>query len=400
MNIGISLYDLQNSIKECVGENFPQYYWVRGEVSAIKANYSGHCYIDLIDKGESESDIRAKGHAIVWASKWRVLNPYFQTTTGSPISAGMNILVKVQPQFSELYGLSLIISDIDPSYTIGEAELQRREVIKRLREEGMFDMNTTLSLPPLPRRFAVISSESAAGYRDFQKHLHLNEYGYKFTTKLYSAPMQGGAAPAGIVEALEEIIEDYYNEGEKFDAVLIIRGGGSATDLACFDDYHLCANIAQFPLPIMVAVGHDQDHHIADMVACVSVKTPTALANFLIDIFATEDAMLSSLATRITLSMNNKFADAKRGLDSIKLMIEHRVSSFYREKNATIALLEQRITKGDPSNLLKGGYCVSEVEGRRITSALEVKPDVELNVVFEDGVVECKVEKVSCRKVL
>ena len=174
MNEGISLYDLQKRIKRCLEEGFPRQYWVKAEVSAIKANYSGHCYIDLIDKGDSEGDIRAKGHAVIWSSSWRVLRPYFVSATGSEISAGMSILVKAQVQYSELYGLSLIVYDIDPSFTVGEAELRRREVIKRLKDEGMFEMNSTLELPALPRNFAVISSETAAGYRDFMRHLHEN----------------------------------------------------------------------------------------------------------------------------------------------------------------------------------------------------------------------------------
>lgn len=397
MNEGISLYDLQKRIKRCLEEGFPRQYWVKAEVSAIKANYSGHCYMDLIDKGDSEGDIRAKGHAVIWSSSWRVLRPYFVSTTGSEISAGMSILVKAQVQYSELYGLSLIVYDIDPSFTVGEAELRRREVIKRLKDEGMFEMNSTLELPALPRNFAVISSETAAGYRDFMRHLHENEYHFTFYTKLYSAPMQGSGAPAGIIGALESVLEDVESGTERFDAVLILRGGGSATDLACFDDYDLCANVAQFPLPVMVAVGHDQDYHICDMVSCISVKTPTALADYLLDIFASEDAMIASLASRLALAMNHKFASAGNRLDSLRQRLEHSLRNVYIARGNRLALFEQRVMKGDPSVLLGGGYCVAEVDGKRVSSVEQVQCGSVVKLVLKDGEVDCRVEEVVKR---
>lgn len=398
MNDGISLYDLQRRVKGCLESGFPHYYWVKGEISSIKSNYSGHCYIDLIDKGDSDKDIRAKGHAIIWSSSWKVLRPYFLNSTGKDLETGMMILVKAQVQYSELYGLSLIVYDIDPSYSIGEAELRRRAVIQKLKNEGMFDMNTTLKIPSLPRRFAVISSRTAAGYRDFERHLHENEYGFRFYTKLYSAPMQGGAAPEGIIQALESVMGDVDSGAESYDAVLILRGGGSNVDLACFDDYDLCANVAQFPLPVMVAVGHDQDYHICDMVACVSVKTPTALADYLLEIFASEDAMLSSLATRLSLALNNKFASAKGELQTARQLLEAKVTGVLAQKGGYLDLLEQRVIKGDPALLLEGGYCVAEVQGRRLTSVEQVVGGSRLELVLRDGVLECSVERVISGK--
>lgn len=394
MNEGITLYDLQKRVKGCLESGFPHSYWVKGEISAVKTNYSGHCYIDLIDKDDSGADVRAKGYAIVWSSSWKVLRPYFVGATGRELSVGMNILVKAQVQYSELYGLSLIVYDIDPSFTVGEAELRRREVINRLREEGMFDMNSTLELPALPRSFAVISSETAAGYRDFMKHLHENSFGFKFHTKLYSAPMQGGAAPAGIVEALDGVMEDVEGGAESFDAVLILRGGGSAVDLSCFDDYDLCANVAQFPLPVMVAVGHDQDYHICDMVASTSVKTPTALADFILDIFAQEEAMLSSLSSRLAMALNNKFSVENSRLQVLHRSLVHKLERFFVVRANTLDLLEQRIKKGDPANLMKGGYCVAESEGKRVTSVADVSCGDRLCLVLKDGEVVCNVEQI------
>lgn len=394
MNEGISLYELNKRVKQCLEGGFPRYYWVRAEVSAIKANYSGHCYIDLIDKEDSESDIRAKGHAVIWSSSWRVLRPHFFNSTGSELCAGMQILVKAQVQFSELYGLSLIVYDIDPSYSVGEAEVRRREVIRRLKEEGMFEMNTTLELPPLPRRFAVISSETAAGYRDFMRHLHENEYGFRFYTRLYTSPMQGGGAPEGMVQALEQIASDVESGGERFDAVLILRGGGSVTDLACFDDYDLCLNVAQFPLPVMVAVGHDQDYHICDMVACVSVKTPTALADYILEVFIAEQAMLSSIASRLALALNNKFSAAEAGLKGLQQRLENGIWRRFSTQSGRLDLLEQRVRKGDPANLMESGYCVAECGGKRVVSVEQTAPGDPLRLILKDGQVDCRVERV------
>lgn len=397
MNEGITLYDLQKRVKGCLESGFPHSYWVKGEISAVKTNYSGHCYIDLIDKDDSGADVRAKGHAIVWNSSWKVLRPYFVGATGRELSVGMNVLVKAQVQYSELYGLSLIVYDIDPSFTVGEAELRRREVINRLREEGMFDMNSTLELPALPRSFAVVSSETAAGYRDFMKHLHENSFGFKFHTKLYSAPMQGGAAPAGIVEALDGVMEDVEGGTESFDAVLILRGGGSAVDLSCFDDYDLCANVAQFPLPVMVAVGHDQDYHICDMVASTSVKTPTALADFILDIFAQEEAMLSSLSSRLAMALNNKFSVENSRLQVLHRSLVHKLEHFFVVRANTLDLLEQRVNRGDPATLLQGGYCVAEVGGERVVSVRQVQCGSKLNLLLKDGCLECRVEHMECK---
>lgn len=397
MNDGLSLYELQKRIKGCLEEHFSHFFWIRAEVSSVKTHFSGHCYLELIDKGDSETDIRAKAKGVVWSSSWRVLRKYFVSSTGSDLAEGMSILVKAQVQYTELYGLNLVIYDIDPSFSVGEAELRRRKVMERLRQEGMFEMNRNIGLPPLPKRFAVISSESAAGYRDFLKHLYENEYRYSFYTRLYPAPMQGGTAPDGIVSALEQINRDVEDGAERFDAVLIVRGGGSSIDLACFDDYDLCANVAQFPLPVMVAVGHDQDYHICDMVASVSVKTPTALADYLLEIFMDEDAMLSSLASRLVLAMGNKFAAAGSGLDGLRQRLEHSLRNIFIAKGNSLALYEQRVVKGDPSVLLKAGYCVAEISGKRMNSIAQAQCGERVRLIFKDGELECRVEEIIKR---
>jgi exodeoxyribonuclease VII large subunit len=273
-----TLYQLQSDISEVLAEAFTDSIWVRSEVSECSVNRSGHCYLTLVEKEEESGRLLAKCSAVIWAQTYRILSAHFRSVTGSDIVAGMNVLLKVQVNYNELYGLSLNVRDIDPSFTVGNLELERQKTIAHLSEQGMMELNSSLELPTLPRRLAVISAESAAGYRDFIQHLHGNAYGFAFATTLFSAPMQGVEAPAGIIAALDTIAQ----RTAEFDAVLILRGGGSVMDLVCFDDYDLALNVAQFPLPVLTGIGHDKDYHVIDMVACHNLKTPTALADFLL----------------------------------------------------------------------------------------------------------------------
>ena len=351
----IGLYELQHRIQGALAEKFAGKYWVRAEVSECKANPAGHCYLTLVEKEEGDGALRAKASAIVWASAWRLVGPYFERETGSPLASGMKILVQAQVQYSELYGLSLIITDIDPTFTLGELEAARRQTLLRLEKEGMLDLNAQLSLPALPRRFAVITSETAAGWRDFRHHLHDNEYGFKFTTVLFQATMQGSDAPTSIIEAMDAVAA----REQEFDALLILRGGGGASDLVCFDDYELAVNVAQFPLPVLTGIGHDHDHHIIDDVAHTCVKTPTALADYLIDLFASADYELSSLAQRLRLALESKVSRSEAQLEAQLL----------------------RIRSG--SLILRGGV--------RVTRAADFQPGDRLSALFGDGTVEATV---------
>lgn len=372
MNEGISLYDLQKRIKESINDSFTHQYWVRCEISAIKTNYSGHCYLDLVDNDPQKSGIRAKVSAIIWSSSWKIIKPYFESSTGYSLTEGMNILVKVLVQYSELYGLSLIISEIDPSFSVGEMEIKRQQIILKLRQEGMLDMNRGLEINPLPRRFAVISSEMAAGYRDFMKHLHENEYGFSFYTRLFASPMQGVAAPEGIISALDTILEISESLEDSFDAVLILRGGGSSVDLSCFDDYDLAVSIAQFPIPVFTAIGHDQDYHICDMVSFNNLKTPTALADYFVDIFIDEDSQITSIATRLSLAVSNKLAFEQNRL----------------------RLLEQRVLRGNPLSLIENGYCIVESGEKRVDSVDLLAEGDTVRITMKGGSAECAVNKI------
>jgi len=361
----MTLSALQEQIKESIERRFTGKYWITAEISEIKNHYAGHCYLDLIDKNPDEESVTAKAQAIIWANNYRMLRPFFETTAGSPLSKGMHVLIYVQVQFSALYGLSLVILDIDPAFTVGELELLRQQTLKRLKSEGMFDMNTSLQLPPLPRRLAVISSEQAAGYRDFFKHIHENEFGFRFVTELFPAPMQGILAPEGIIGAMDEVAARL----DEFDLLLILRGGGSAHDLACFDDYDLAANIAQFPIPVLVGVGHDHDYHIADMVAHTSVKTPTALAAFIIDIFAAEEQQVLYLLRRLTLAVQSRVMNER----------------------SRIQLLEQRVVSGNPLALLGKGYALLLKNGRRVMNSKEVEVGEMIGVMLKGGRLDCKI---------
>lgn len=270
----LTLLQLNELIKEALTGAFPSSVWVIAEVSELKENRNGHCYLELIEKQGAE--IVARTRATIWSYTYRMLKPYFETTTGQLFTSGIKILVQVSVEYHSAFGLSLNIKDIDPVYTVGDMAMQRREIISRLQNEGVFEMNKELELPLVPQKIAVISSATAAGYQDFMNQLDNNEFGFKFYTKLFQATMQGVETVPSIINALERIFqyEDF------FDAVVIIRGGGATADLSSFDNYDLAFNITQFPLPVITGIGHEKDDTIIDLVAHTRLKTPTAVAEF------------------------------------------------------------------------------------------------------------------------
>ena len=384
------LLDLQQKLKKGIECLFPKRIWVRAEVSAVKARNGGHCYLEL-----SQSDgagLVAKTSAVIWSSKYRFIAPYFESVTGSPISEGMVILVEVQVNFSELYGLSLVINDIDPEYSVGVKELERQKTIERLQKEGLMDLQSGLDLPALPYRLAVVSAEDAAGYRDFMRHLHENPYGFAFETVLYPALMQGAGCPASVIDALDRIMED----GGVFDAVLVLRGGGAKLDLACFDDYELAAVIAQYPLPVLTAIGHDQDHHVADMVAHTFVKTPTALADFFLSIYEDEDARISALQTRIRIASTGRISVAESALEVLRTRIRSGFSMKITAMEAALQVLRSRIVSADPRRILERGYALAlDADGRVMKSVSGRSAGDKVSMMFADGRLDCRVEDVK-----
>jgi exodeoxyribonuclease VII large subunit len=273
----LTLLQLNELIKEALTGAFPTSVWVIAEVSELKENRNGHCYLELIEKQGAE--IVARTRATIWSYTYRMLKPYFETTTGQFFTSGIKILVQVSVEYHSAFGLSLNIKDIDPVYTVGDMAMQRKEIINRLQNEGVFEMNKELEWPLVPQKIAIISSVTAAGYQDFMNQLDNNEFGFKFYSKLFQATMQGVETVPSIINALERIFqyEDF------FDAVVIIRGGGATADLSSFDNYDLAFNITQFPLPVITGIGHEKDDTIIDLIAHTRLKTPTAVAEFFIN---------------------------------------------------------------------------------------------------------------------
>lgn len=278
MDQQLTLFELQGRVKGCLDDTFSMPVWVKAEISEMTVNRSGHCYLDLVETEKGSDQVIARCRATIWSYTFRMLRPYFETTSGQTFGEGLKVLLQAKIEYHEVYGFSLNIRDIDPVYTLGDLARQRREIIRRLQEDGVFEMNKELELPLVPQRLAVISSSTAAGLQDFLDQLHNNPHQFVFYTKLFPAVMQGSEAPRSIMNALGRI----YEYEDLFDAVVIIRGGGAQLDLACFDHYELASHVAQFPLPVITGIGHDKDDTVIDLVAHTRMKTPTAVAEFLI----------------------------------------------------------------------------------------------------------------------
>ena len=367
----IDLFTLQTEVRQSLESSFPARVWVRAEVSAVKVRGGGHCYLELSQS--DESGLVAKASAIIWASRYRVLGPYFESVAGSPLQPGITVVLRVQVNYSQLYGLSLIVDDIDASCTLGEKEKERLATIERLKKEGLLDRQKSLEMTALPYRLAVVSAPDAAGYRDFERHLKGNAYGFVLETVLYEAVMQGASAPESISDALKAAA----SAEKPFDAVLVLRGGGSNLDLSCFDDYRLASAIATCPVPILTAVGHDQDFHICDMVAWRYVKTPTALADTFIEIYADEDQYISSFAGRLKTAFLNK----------ISLM------------GSRVDVLESRIAGADPRRILSRGYALVVDDGGVVMkNAAGHSAGDNVKVMFADGTLDCRVTGIQLKQ--
>ena len=388
----IDLFELQMRLKQGVESLFPKRVWIKAEVSAVKARSGGHCYLELSQSGPQ--GLVAKASAIIWSSKFRFIAPYFESVTGSPIREGMVILAEVQVNCSELYGLSLIINDVDPEYSLGLKELERQRTIERLHKEGLMELQKGLRLPALPYRLAVISAEDAAGYRDFVRHLEENPYGFSVELTLFPALMQGTDCPRSIIEAMNAVMDG----GVEYDAVLILRGGGAKLDLACFDDYEMAAVIAQFPIPVLTAIGHDQDFHVCDMVAHEFVKTPTALADFILGIYEEEDERISSLQTRMRLAFSNKIYAAESALNMLQARIRGGFAMKIANMEAALAVIGARMAAADPRRIMERGYALAvDSRGVVVKGAAGHSAGDRLSVMFNDGTLDCTVDVVKMK---
>jgi exodeoxyribonuclease VII large subunit len=370
----LSLTELQLIIRDSLYIALPDMYWVIAEISEIKENYAGHCYMELIEKHPDEKNVRARAKAIIWSSRYRFLKSFFENITGESLKEGLKILVKTKVEYHELYGLSLVISDIDPAFTIGDMAMKRQQIINRLEQEGVFSMNKELEFPAVPQKIAIISSKNAAGYSDFINQLTGNSYGYVFYTALIETPMQGTETENGVISAFDKIAE---NSGI-FDVVVIIRGGGSQSDLSWFDSYNIAYYVTQFPLPVITGIGHDKDMSVTDMVANRSLKTPTAVADFLIDCVAEAENHLVEMSSEITDS-SRIIIEKNRNLVetfSIRLLPLARLMLSVIKDNLSGKIIE--IINTGKENTFRAGLTVANQESRLISDTTSFSSSKEL----------------------
>lgn len=456
----LTLTELTGMIGKALGESFPGKYWLIAEINEIRENVSGHCYLELVEKDPGGDNILARCRATIWAYTWRMLKPYFETSTSRSLEKGMMILVEVTVEFHELYGISLNIKDVDPVYTLGDLEKRRAEIIRQLEEEGIINMNKSLDFPILPSCIAVISSPVAAGYEDFIHQIENNRKNYRLEITLFPALMQGKNAGKSVTNALDAVFETE----DRFDVVIILRGGGSGTDLNCFNTYEIASHVAQFPIPVITGIGHERDHTVTGMVSHTDLKTPTAVAEFLIDWFGELDQILGNLGNRISkeatriLRHNREFLDsAGKNLPNIlknnlyrkyrhlnstgsilarsavnfihqnrhKLILEHSHFGFVlkncllrlknkqqefhkhlfpgstryliRKESERLELFNKSINLNDPQNIIKKGYTVTIRNGRVIKNAKDVSTGDMLETIFHDGRIHSKTIKIDTK---
>lgn len=452
----LSLYEMNNLVKEALKTCFPQRYWIHAELSEVHENPSGHCYLEFIEKTPRSGQIIAKARGMIWAATYRLLKPYFETNTGQRFASGIKVLVEVSPTFHEQYGYSLTVHNINPEYTLGDLALQRKRIIAQLTAEGIIDMNRELTWPTAPQRVAVISSPTAAGYGDFCNQLQHNPHGYQFYTVLFPAVMQGEQAEKSILNALSRL----YEYADLFDAAVIIRGGGATSELSCFDSYLLATHVAQFPLPVITGIGHERDDTVLDAVANTRVKTPTAAAEFLIgkaDEFtvslqllqkniltlcsnriqqerqkitmyqsdiprliqqrvALDTLRLERLQQNINLKVRNKIETERSRIMQLATLIpakvekrlveeKYRWGTLWRQTlNGSKRQIEQAkqqlenterlISASSPENILKRGYSVTLKNGKIVKSVQELKIGDQLSIWLGKGEITAQTQEI------
>jgi exodeoxyribonuclease VII large subunit len=365
-----------------VAETFPEAFWVKAEIRQYSVASAGHCYMTLSESrgGRQVAEIRS----IIWKWKFPTIAATFRQATGTDLKAGITVLVKVTLNFSELYGMSLYVEDIDPAFTLGEQALERKRAIERLTREGYMEMQKELCIPPIPYNLAIISSPTAAGLQDFLNHLKDNDYGFVFNPVLFDAAMQGDGASASVVAAFGRIAAAEEVAGRNFDAVLILRGGGSETDLACFDDYDMAVAIATCSSPVVTAIGHDKDHHIADMVANAYVKTPTALADLFINAYIAEDERIVALQERVEDGVRRRLDAQVEAVERLAGRVSRAVTGRFAAADRALQLLSSRISRGVLARSHAESTRLTEVRGR-ITRGLLAKSH-QLSKGLEDRV--------------
>ncbi|EKY03449.1 exodeoxyribonuclease VII, large subunit [Hoylesella saccharolytica F0055] len=412
MTKALTLYELNQMVHETITISMPDEYWVEAEISDIR-EVRGHCYMELIQKDEYGNTPLARASAKCWKNKWMYISPHFERITGHILRAGMKILVQVYADFHETYGFSWIITDIDPTFTMGDMARKRQDIIRRLQEAGVLELQKELSLPLFTQRIAVISSEQAAGYGDFCNQLAENDYGFQFKLSLFRSIMQGEQIESSIISALNEINRQI----DHFDVVVIIRGGGSTSDLSGFDSLLLAENVANFPLPVITGIGHDRDESVLDLVSHIRVKTPTAVATLLIDhlievynrisdaqeeliqmvqrrieiekmrlniisekvpvLFSfmsnRQNAWFDNLFLRIQNAITNRIRQTEQHLNSLSEMLSPLYEHIRIRENHRLEILQQKIKAQDPMLILNRGYSITTLNGHVIRNAKNLK---------------------------
>ena len=373
-----SLTELCDWLQDVVETEMPARYWVRAEIASMSVR--GHCYMELVEKAEN-GILSAKVRATCWSNVYGMLLAYFAQETGQALHVGMQVLVEVSVAFHAVYGLSLNIWNIDPSYTLGGLAKQRQQTIQRLREDGVMELQKSLELPSLVRRVAVVSSADAAGYGDFCDQLQHNRFGFAFHTQLYPAVMQGDMAARSVVQALGAIAE----QAEEWDVVVVIRGGGASTDLSCFDDYNLASHCAQFPLPIVAGIGHTRDVSVVDMVVHTSVKTPTAAAEWLIGRVAEQVERVGNLMQRLQRTVRAAVGAEKNRLTYYHQRLAGVVYQAAAKEKSRLALWDKMIDLHSPERIYKMGYSLTTVNGKVVRNAKDVRPGDVLKTHLQAG---------------
>ena len=425
----VTLYELNHLVSKVIESEMPSEYWVEAVLSECRES-RGHCYMELIQKDERTATPIAKASAKCWANKWMLIRPGFERTTGQRLHAGMKVLLKVYAQFHEAYGFSWIVTDIDPTYTLGDMARKRQEIIRQLKEEGVFDLQKELQLPLFCQRIAVISSETAAGYGDFCNQLADNPYGFQFQTRLFPAIMQGEGVEQSIIAALERIFS--FHIPQNFDAVVIIRGGGATSDMSGFDTLALAENVANFPLPIITGIGHDRDESILDMVSHIRVKTPTAAAALLIDHLKTvldaindaqeqivrlaqqkltshksrlstfaeilprlftnvktrQEARLDSLNSRMTTAIRQSIVTHQSLINALEVKMPILLDRRLMAEQHRLQLIEEKTKNLDPALLLKRGYSITLHNGKAVRSPQQLQSGDEIETRLEKGTIK------------
>lgn len=389
--ISYSLSELLTRIRVAVRDSFPLTYWVRAEVSSLSARPGSHCYMELAEKGADNQQFAAKVKANCWRSEWARVSATFEAIAGQPLKLGMQVLAEVSVEIHPVYGLSLVVHNIDPTFTLGDLARQKEEALKRLQEEGVADMQKALQLPTIPRRLAIVSAGSAAGYQDFVHQLTNNTFGFRFEVTLFEAIMQGDNAAASIIAALGDIMYDLMRHPGLYDAVVMIRGGGASTDLSCFDQYELAAHCAQFPLPIIAGIGHTRDVSLVDHVAFMSVKTPTAAAEFFLGLMLNQSSILDDLAQRLLRTADKQIQLRRNRLAQCEMRFEVAFRARLQEQQNALSLIEKTIALHSPERIFRKGYSLTTLNGRPVRSAAELHSGDVIRTELASGAIESAV---------